>query len=191
LTVIVAARTGKNRVTIAADSEVTGAWEKGRVTTPKVWAERGYAFGVAGSLRSAQVLRHHVDWPRWDPSDDFETHIIRYVVPSIRYGIAEHGIAKRKRGSESFPTHLVIAAGPNLAVIEDDYCVVGSHTGRVATGSGYAEALGALGDRGPWTEGDVVEAARRASVTAVGVGGPISIVDTKRLRVLTQVDDLD
>lgn len=188
MTVIVAAVTGKNRVTIAADSEVTGGWEKGRVTSPKVWADRGYAFGVAGSLRSAQVLRHHVDWPRWEPEDgDFEPFLIRQVVPAIRWGIVDHGIVRRKRGSEWFPSYLVIANRDRVATIQEDYCVHGDNLGRLATGSGYAEALGALGDSGPWTEADVVEAARRASVTAIGVGGPISLVDTKARIVRTQV----
>lgn len=186
MTVIVAAVTDKDRVTIAADSEVTGDWEKGRVTTPKVWSERGYAFGVAGSLRAAQVLRYHVDWPRYHAEDgEFEPFLIRYVVPAIRYGVLDHGIAEKKRRTEWLPAHLIVAAGNQLASIQDDYCVYGSSTGRLATGSGYAEALGALGDKGPWTEADIIEAARRSSVTAVGVGGPISVVDTKTQQIRT------
>jgi hypothetical protein len=196
LTVIVAARTGKNRVTIAADSEVTSGWQKGNVSRPKLWADKGYAFGAAGSLRTAQVIRHHVEWPRYTPDDgDFETFLIRKVVPEIQFGVASHGVVAKRKGVEVLPCWLVIACGPHLAQIEADYCVIGDPTGRLATGSGYAEALGSLGDEGPWTERDVVEAARRASVTAVGVGGPINVVDTKRLEVTVstplKVDDLD
>ena len=40
------------------------------------------------------------------------------------------------------------------------------------------DALGALGDHGPWTREDVIDAVRRSSKTAVGVGGAIYVAST-------------
>jgi len=78
---------------------------------------------------------------------------------------------------------LLVATGRHLAAISSNGCVVQSLQGRMAIGSGYAEALGRLGDTGPWTEADVVDAVHRAIQTAVGVDGTVSVVDTKKLVV--------
>jgi hypothetical protein len=68
----------------------------------------------------------------------------------------------------------VLAAwGEHLGVITEYGCVYVPRSGAVAIGSGYAEALGHLGDKSWWTRSEVIEAARRATLTAVGCGGDI------------------
>lgn len=183
MTVIAAARTGANRVTIAADSEVTDGWQKGVISTPKLWVDGQWAFGAAGNLRVAQVLKYQVDWPAYDPEIDFEGFLVCQVVPAIRSGVKGHGVVEKYKTGPWLPMSLVIATGGDLGIIAGDLCVSSDLTGRLATGSGYAEALGSLGTKGPWRQRDVIEAAKVARVSAVGVGGPISVVDTKSLEV--------
>ena len=71
----------------------------------------------------------------------------------------------------------------NLVVIDEDFGVTIPFSARYAIGSGQSEALGALGNEGGWTREDVIEAAHRATVTAIGVGGPLYSINTVDLTV--------
>lgn len=187
MTVIVAAVTEDRGVVMAADQEVSGGWQKSLLASPKLWVDGQSVIGAAGELRMAQVLKHHVTWPKFRPNEDtdVEAWLIRIMIPAIRNGVDGHGIVKNSSGVESLGGSLIYATGDHLAEI-DSYCGVLTVTaGRLAIGSGYAEALGRLGDRGPWTEDDVVDAARRATQSARGCGGAISVVDTRNLTIRT------
>lgn len=187
MTVIVAAITAESGVVMAADQEVSGGWQKSLKASPKLWVAGQSVIGVAGSLRAAQVLKHHVEWPKYRPDedDDAEAWLIRRVVPAIRSGVGGHGIVKTDSGVESLGSELIFATGDHLAELDGHYGVLTVAAGRLAIGSGYAEALGRLGDQGPWTEDDVIDAARRATQSARGCGGAISVVDTKTLTIRT------
>ena len=102
----------------------------------------------------------------------------------MREGVEGHGILKEKNGIESIDSSTIIGLdNENLLGVESDFCIMSSIEGRIADGSGYAEAYGFLGEKGPWTKDDVIEAARRATLTAQGVGGDIYWVSTKDLKV--------
>lgn len=107
------------------------------------------------------------------------------MVPAIRNGVKDHGVVKTESGIETIELTAMVAIGAKLGVIYGNGTAVTEASGRWAIGSGYAEALGRLGGTGPWTEADVVDAVRVASITARGVGGVISVVDTKTLKVRT------
>jgi hypothetical protein len=70
-----------------------------------------------------------------------------------------------------------------VSVIGSDFSAVKIESGRVAIGSGEAEAHGFLGDHGNWTKADVIEAVRRSMITAYGVGGDVHWASTKTLEV--------
>jgi ATP-dependent protease HslVU (ClpYQ) peptidase subunit len=188
MTVIVAAVTGEH-VTLAADRKISAGWEVKYHEQPKLWVNGKWAIGAAGSLRAAQVLKHHVSWPiyRADEEPDLEAFLVRTLVPALRSGSSSHGIVHAQNGIERIEASLLVAHGTRIATISTDGSVIAEPAQRMAIGSGSAEALGALGNRGPWTEGDVIEAARRATITDAGCGGPISVVNTATLRV-RQVD---
>ena len=82
----------------------------------------------------------------------------------------------------------IIAHGDHFAVIDGGFFVIEPPQGRFAVGSGQSEALGYLGDTVPWTKEDVIEAARRATITGPGVGGPIWYITSKK-RKIVKVDD--
>jgi ATP-dependent protease HslVU (ClpYQ) peptidase subunit len=187
MTVIVAALTKDQGIVMAADRLVSNGWQKQYHQAPKLWATEQFALGAAGSMRAAQVLKHHVTWPKYRPDEDgdLEKWLVKTLVPAIRAGTKDHGIIKSDSGVETLDTTLLWATGDLLAEVSGNGCVVVATSGRMAVGSGYAEALGRLGDTGPWKEADVVDAARRAIQTNRGCDGPISVVDTKTLTVKT------
>lgn len=166
MTVIVAAVTG-DTVTMAADGKTLAGWQTLYRNEPKLWVSGQYALGGAGDLRAIQVIRHNVTWPKYRPDEDadLEAFLVKSVVPAVRAGVKDQGIVRTESGVESVAR-------------------------RAAIGSGYAEALGRLGDAGPWTEADVIDAVRRSMQTNNGVGGPISVVNTATLTVRT-VEDHD
>ena len=89
MTVVVAARTAKDGIVIAADSEISDGWLKMQDGYPKVWVDEkhGYIFGACGSVRSAQVVKHHTNWPRpWtgEENESLEGFAVKEVVEAIQ-----------------------------------------------------------------------------------------------------------
>jgi ATP-dependent protease HslVU (ClpYQ) peptidase subunit len=195
MTVIVAARTRRDGIVVASDSELTNGWQKAHTALPKVWTEDERVLGFAGSVRAGQIVRHMVEWPDMWPDlaggfgvEDVERFAVKALWPAIRYALESNGALHAHRGVESIEAEFLIAYGDTLFTIETDGAVIMPPTGRIAIGSGYAEALGALGDSGPWTREQVIDAARRARISAVGVSGPIHVVSTND-RVIETVDE--
>jgi len=67
--------------------------------------------------------------------------------------------------------------------IDESFAVFVPSSNRYAIGSGQSEAFGSLGNQGPWTRDDVIGAASRATITALGVGGPLWAVDTVSMQL--------
>lgn len=190
MTVIVAAQTKDQGIVLAADRMVSVGSREHEHEQPKLWVSDQYAIGAAGNLRVAQVLKHYVKWPKYRPDEDtdWEKFCVTSIVPAIRKAAEGHGVMVDNSGHQYLSVELLIATGDRQALVSGDGCVFADNTGRGAIGSGCRQALGALGGTGPWTESDVINAARRAGETAQGVGGPISVVDTKTLTVRTLND---
>lgn len=189
MTVIVSAITKKDGVVIAVDSQFSDGYFKldGDGSQTKLWVdqENGYIFGSSGVVRNTQVIQYYVEWPKWRPD---ENELVKFgvteIVPAIRAGVNGHGILKEKNGVETIEANTIIGLDDtHLLKVESDFCVMPPNHGRIAEGSGYAEAYGFLGESGPWTKEDVIEAARRATLTAQGVGGDIYWVSTKDLKI--------
>ncbi len=185
MTVIVAARLKKGGIGLAADSLTTAGWQKEYAARTKLWAATPYALGAAGCVRTSQVIRHWTSWPKWraDEDLDLEAFLVRSVVPAVRDAVKDTGVVRTDSGRERIESELVLAWGDNLAVISGNGAVVVPKVGRCAIGSGYAEALGHLGDQGPWSMSQIIEAARRATISNLGCDGPISYMNTNDLEV--------
>lgn len=185
MTVIVAALTKSHGVVMACDSLTTNGWAKEYGARSKVWVDGKYVIGAAGCVRTSQVIKHYTDWPRYRPDEDEDIYdfVVKQIVPAIRRAVDGHGVLRNKEGRESVDSELLVAWGDNIAAVSGNGAVVVPRDHYAATGSGYAEALGALGEVGPWKKAQVIEAARRATVTAVGCDGPIKYATTKSLTV--------
>lgn len=185
MTVVVAALTVEG-VTIVADSQISDDVFRLNGYSHKIWTDvdLGYAFGSAGDIRTSQVARFGVDWPRYRREEhDLFKFAVLDVVHALKTGLENHGVLKEKNGLQTMESEFIVA-------IEDEFFVVGPNfevympvNGRAVVGSGYAEAYGALGDAGFWDADEVIEAARRASLTAHGVGGDLYYTNTKDLLV--------
>lgn len=189
MTVIVAATTAEG-VTMAADAQSTQGWRKKYHDQPKLWTRADFAIGAAGCSRTIQVVRHHVAWPKHRPDEDtdWEAWLVTKLVAAIRSGTKDHGVVSNESGIESINAETIVATGSQVAEVGGNGCVLTETCGRAAVGSGSTEALGRLGRAGPWTEADVIDAARRAIQTNMGCSGPISVVNTRDLVIRTVED---
>jgi ATP-dependent protease HslVU (ClpYQ) peptidase subunit len=185
MTVIVAARVKGDGVVMACDSQITWGWEKLHEERTKVWAADGYAIGSAGCVRTAQVIQHYTNWPKFRRHEDtdLDAFLVKRVVPAVREALANTGTISTEGGIESSRATLIVAWGKNLATVAGNWSTGRPVAGRAAIGSGYAEALGYLGDPGTYTREQVIEAAYTATKTAVGCDGPIYYITTKELEV--------
>lgn len=182
MTIIVAAYTAHG-VVMAADSQTSAGWQKLQQEVPKLWMDGDLAFGATGTTRGAQVLKYHTDWPSWNPDhdpirtgDQWESWLVRRVVPAMHEACGNHGALKDSEGVKTMDAAILLCTSDNIAEICTDGAVVIEHCGRMAIGSGFAEALGRLGNEGPWTEEEIIDAARRSTLTNRGCGGPITVL---------------
>jgi ATP-dependent protease HslVU (ClpYQ) peptidase subunit len=186
MTVIAAALTSDG-VVMAADAQVTVGWEKQERSTPKLWVTKQFAIGGSGGVRELQIIRHHVDWPKYRPDEDtdLERFMVKDLIPEIRKVVKDNGALKTESGIESYDAGLLVSVADKIMRVGSVGDVLIDPRGRMAIGSGYAEALGHLGDAGPWAEADVIEAVRRATITARGCSGPISVCNARALTIRT------
>ena len=182
MTTIVAARSDTG-IIIAADSLITAGWTRKLSNPSKLWTAEPYAIGAAGCLRTLQVIHHWAEWPKYRPDEDIdlEAFAVKQLVPTIFKATEGAGVAVKDHEQVWLEAAIVIAWGDNLVEIDGDGSVVIPVAGRCAVGSGAPEAVGYLGDVGPWTVQQVVEAARRATMTDLGSAGPIDYVTTPSL----------
>lgn len=179
MTVIVAARMKKG-VVVAADSQISAGWQKGFGEASKLWSADPYIVGGAGCVRTHQLIKHYTTWPKYraDEVTDIEAFAVKEMVPAVMQSVTNQGVVHSVNGVTSLLCELVVAWADHFIVMSGNGAVVTDSLGRCAIGSGYAEALGHLGDKGPWTVEQVVEAARRATLSARGCSGPIDYVTT-------------
>ena len=185
MTIIVAART-KTGVCIAADSQATRGWEKLQNEGSKLWVAGQYAIGAAGDLRTAQVIKHFTTWPKYRPEEDtdVEAFCVKSLTPAIRTAGEGAGVVRCLHGVTNMDAEFLMAWGTTIAGISSNGCVIVPTHDRHAIGSGYAEALGYLGTKGPWTVEQVCEAANRATISAHGCAGPIDHITTEGLALV-------
>lgn len=185
MTVIVAARLKKG-VVIAADAQTTAGWQKEYNDRSKLWVAGQYAFGAAGCVRTSQVVRHFASWPKYRPDEvtDIEAFAVREVVPALEAAVKDRGVVINDAGRTRVDMDMIATWGDHLLMIAGNGAVVNEMAGRCAIGSGATEALGYLGDKGPWTVEQVIEAARRSTLTNLGCSGRIDYVTTNDLTVV-------
>lgn len=185
----VAAAITDDGVVMAAESQLTRGFRKNFHATPKVWASEPYAFGACGCVRVMQVVRHYASWPKFrlDEDTDLERFAVKGIVPAIRTAARENGALQTDSGLEKVDVSLlaVVNVHHQIMQIHSNGAVIIEPNGRAAIGSGYAEALGWLGDKGPWTETDVIEAVRRATISDLGCSGPITVMNCRTLQIRT------
>jgi 20S proteasome alpha/beta subunit len=188
MTVIAAALTKKDGIVIVGDSSVTSEFSKDEDGYNKLWVEKEngqFIFGGCGGVRPMQVIKHWISWPYYRDGINLEEFAVKEIVPLVRDALKEHGalLVDEETSVESFDGAFVMAWGMNLIVIDEDFSVMQPRSNRVAIGSGMSEAMGALGNKGPWTKGQVINAVKKSAATAIGVGGPLWVASTNSMSV--------
>jgi hypothetical protein len=185
MTVIAAALTKRDGIVIAGDSEITADFNKDVDGFCKLWIddEHNFVFGGAGNIRQLQVIKYWTEWPYYIPGTSLEEFGVKSVVPEVRNALSEHGSLVVSKKTETFEGAFLMAWESNLLVVDEDFSVFSPSSNRYAIGSGQSEALGHLGNEGPWTKQEVINAVKKASITAHGVGGPLWVASTKSLTI--------
>ena len=183
MTVISAAKDKDGYITMAADSAISGS-SKMKKKSPKIFiAGDQFLVGGAGNIRTIQAIQHFTNWEcarfRSEEDTDLEAYAVKRLVPAIMHG-AKHGNVLEE---ECFPALFLVAFEEHLVEISGDGCVIVPTDNRAAVGSGQAEALGYLGDAGPWSKKKVIESVKRSCITAHYVEGDVFYASTKNLKI--------
>ena len=123
MTVVLAALT-EDGVVIASDSQISeGGWSKLNGYPDKIWTERelGYAFGSAGSIRVAQVVRFAGEWPKYrEDEHDLPKFAVLEFVPVLKATLEQHGLLREKNGIHTMDAEFIVAWRDNFFAIGDD-----------------------------------------------------------------------
>ena len=138
----IVAETDGQEILFAADS----AWGHGdeiyTLDTPKIFQHGECLFGVCGSFRVAQILRHHVE-PPTPPDDDLESFLVRDLLPALRAAVLEHHTAGPGFAFLGEKTTLLIGCRGQLWTVGTDLIAIRENP-FAAIGSGRLRAYGAL-----------------------------------------------
>lgn len=135
----------KGKVFMGADSQGTVGWSRIMITAPKIIRFPALLIGVAGDLRTLNLLQYHFSPP--DPHIDMtdDEYIIVRLVTDIRECLKKNGWLKIENSKESgdYNTFLIGYHG-KLYRIGSDFDVLRSQASICSVGSGSEYALGAM-----------------------------------------------
>lgn len=155
-------------VWLAADSYISSMME-GSTTAGKLVDLNGFAIGVVGTLRHAQVIRHGLEIEAPSPGVDVEYWAVKGLLPALRELGEEESL---DLGDDSFD--LMVAVNGAVMVLQSDWTVIRYLEGYAATGAGSAVSLGAFHATRRWkAERRVTEATAAACHHVPCVGGPV------------------
>lgn len=133
-------------VVIGGDSAgTTSDFSFVQITGQKVWTDGEWTFGVCGSFRLAQLLRHALTIPQLPPGDDLEKFLIVDFMDAVRNTIVDAGIVQSKNAIETIAdSDFLIGVRGQLYLVQCDFSIIRSALGYYATGCGMDLALGSL-----------------------------------------------
>lgn len=139
MTTIIAIETPEG-VQIGCDSQATGG-DKIHMEQPKVFANNGVVYGVAGVALLANELRY-ADLPKPpEEATDTDRWMTREFIPALRAIVEE--IAP-KRDEDDFEMHLIVVVNNRAYEVGGNAGWIRATSGVYAVGSGGPYAMGAL-----------------------------------------------
>ena len=133
----------EGEVYIGADSAATTGWSIEPVVWPKVFQREAFLIGCTGSLRPAQILQYYLEVRPQHPDEPDEQYIARAFIDAVRTCLKAQGYATVDDNREKGSTFLVGYNG-GAYHIGNDYGIVRSRDGFIATGCGDEYAMGAM-----------------------------------------------
>jgi ATP-dependent protease HslVU (ClpYQ) peptidase subunit len=132
-------------VWLGGDSLSSAGGDLELVGDPKVFRVGPAIFGVAGSCRIYDVLRHGLEWPKPTRKiPDARDFLVRRVVPRIQQLIHDTRAGSNKDSQAMFEGMVLVGYLGKLYVLQNDFSIFSPASGYTATGSGGPHALGAL-----------------------------------------------
>jgi hypothetical protein len=110
------------------------------IADPKVFVKDDIAFGVCGSPKVMDRLRHATELPSWDGKTPEREFLIRQVVPTIKSSL-EAGECLEGSG---MPGALLIGFRGHLYQMQGNFQLITTQTGFDSVGCGADIALGSL-----------------------------------------------
>ena len=166
-------------VWIGADRQSTAGGSIVEFPRGRVWERKDFIIGVAGDVRTAQILRYGFFPPEiYGKTDVFKYMAIDFV-DDIRDALEENGNLYTRRGRCSMFNEMLVGFRGSLYVIRSDFAV-GKITECIAIGPGggvATDALVAASNLGPEERiRAALEAAARHNALDCG---PLDIINTK------------
>lgn len=143
MTTIVAVQNEKGAIKFAWDSQATSG-HRGLKGTEKVFQNGPVTFGVSGTVRTLNILRH-MTIPKRGKSKDTQKWIVKTLVPAIIKELKSVDAALLENSQVDTEANVIIAVDGELGYLGSDLSFVQDEIGVYATGSGSHFALGALG----------------------------------------------
>lgn len=145
MTTILATVDDKNKITFAWDSQVTSG-VRAKNGIDKVFANGPIVFGVAGTVRTLNILRYmHVpDQEKYRDNYDTRRYIVTKLIPAIIKSLKEVDAAYMADSQVDTESHILVAVDDVVGYIGGDLSFVEDELGVYGVGSGSSFALGAI-----------------------------------------------
>lgn len=143
MTTIIAAQDDKGTIKFAWDSQVTHG-QRDQNGTEKVFSNGPVTFGVAGTLRTLNILRH-MTIPARGKGKSTEKWIVRTLVPAIIKELKSVDAGYIEDSQVNSLSTLIVAVDNQIGYVGGDFSYHQDNTGVYGVGSGSPYALGAMG----------------------------------------------
>lgn len=166
-------------VTFASDSQVSVGGMKHPDSFQKVFRNGDVVFGLAGKVRTANILRF-MDVPRIDPKlkgDEVDRWVTKTLIPAMQTALTDARAVEDDKGELDTSSHVLVAVKGRCYRIGADFSWFRTGTGIYGIGSGSDYAMGALHAGAP-----ILDALKIASKLDSYTGGRLSVVSAKGMK---------
>jgi ATP-dependent protease HslVU (ClpYQ) peptidase subunit len=143
MTTIIAQQNEKGDIRFAWDSQVSYG-HRHMVGHEKVFKNGPVTFGVSGTVRTSDILKH-MTIPARGKGKDTRKWIVNTLVPAIIKELKAVDAGLFEDGQINSESSVIIAVDGQVGVLGGDFAFVQDATGVYGVGSGSHFALGAMG----------------------------------------------
>lgn len=133
------------KVYMGADSEVDFGWSRSTLTNRKISKFPGLLIGVAGELRTSNIIQHYLQPPIQEADETDEHYVIVSLIQAMRKCIKDAGFLTVENSKETpAGSVFMIAYKCKLYRVGSQFDVGRYSSGIASIGTGSEYALGAL-----------------------------------------------
>lgn len=143
MTTIIAQQTEDGTIRFAWDSQTTYG-QRHLVGAEKVFKNGPVTFGVSGTVRTSDILKH-MTVPARGKTKDTRQWIVKTLVPAIIKEMKAVDAGLMEDGQINSESSVILSVDDQVGVLGSDFSFVQDATGVYGVGSGASFALGAMG----------------------------------------------